>query len=78
MGVSQFIAGLVPALVMVISLGVPVRAAFNPVLFTDSPSVETLVESVVSFDTHATATFMTFALSTVPELFVTVHVWSVG
>lgn len=34
-------------MVMVIRLGVPVSAAFNMVLFTESPSVETLAESVV-------------------------------
>jgi hypothetical protein len=60
---------------MVISLGVPVSA---PVPFTDSPSVATLAERVVLFDMQVTATFEIFASLTVPEPFVTVHVWPTG
>lgn len=63
---------------MVISLGVPVSAGFNPELFTDNPSVETLSERGVSFDTHVTATFVILASLTVPEAFVTAQVWPVG
>ena len=65
-------------MVIVISLGVPVSAVFNPVLLTDSPSVDTLAVSVVSFDTQVALTFVTLALPTVPEPFVTVHVCPVG
>ena len=41
------IAELDPTLVIVISLGVPVRAASSPVSLIDSPSVDTLAVSVV-------------------------------
>lgn len=46
-----FVAKLDPELVIVISLGLPVRAAFNPVSLTDSPSVDTLAVMVVSWYT---------------------------
>ena len=72
------VAELDPELVIVISLGVPVRAAFNDVLLTDSPSVDTLAVRVVSFDTQVTLTLVTFALPTVPKPFVTVHVCPEG
>ena len=72
------VAAVEPVLVMVICLGVPVNAAFNPGLLTDNASVDTLDVRVVALDTQVTATLVTLAVPTVPEPLVTVQVCPSG